>query len=172
LAPRILDITWLRDESIERAEDLPDPEDIAAELEHARDRVIAMVEHRIDGDGEVLAGLAPQFRGTRGRRPTARPLSSDLGATNLCPTAVGSRHGRTRALSAIGLCRGPGPHPPGDVTRRQGQETHDPLEGAHQDHPGALPVDRGRKAHGDLPLVEAEGLGARLGPARSALGVG
>ena len=27
-----LDITWLRDESIERAEDLPDPDEIAAEI--------------------------------------------------------------------------------------------------------------------------------------------
>ena len=41
------DITWLRDDSIERAEDLPDPEDVAAEiLGHLR---VAM-----DGSGAAL----------------------------------------------------------------------------------------------------------------------
>jgi len=49
-----LDITWLRDDSIERAEDLPDPEDVAAEiLGHLR---IAMEE--MEALTDLLSGSA------------------------------------------------------------------------------------------------------------------
>ena len=43
-----LDITWLRDESVERAEDLPEPDEIAAEilthLQTATDEIQALME--------------------------------------------------------------------------------------------------------------------------------
>lgn len=47
-----LDLTWLRDDSVERAEDLPDPEDVAAEiLGHLR---VAMEE--MEALTDILAG--------------------------------------------------------------------------------------------------------------------
>ena len=52
-----LDITWLRDESIERAEDLPDPEDVAAEimghLRVAMEEMEALTELLAGTDGEA-----------------------------------------------------------------------------------------------------------------------
>jgi type I restriction enzyme M protein len=49
-----LDLSWLRDDSVERAEDLPDPEDVAADiLEHLR---VAMEE--MEALTDILSGEA------------------------------------------------------------------------------------------------------------------
>ena len=51
-----LDITWLRDESVERAEDLPQPDEIAAEimthLQAATEEMEALMELLEPTDGE------------------------------------------------------------------------------------------------------------------------
>jgi len=51
-----LDITWLRDDSVERSEDLPDPEDIAAEillnLQTATEEMVALME-LLEPNGEA-----------------------------------------------------------------------------------------------------------------------
>ena len=57
-----LDITWLRDESVERAEDLPEPDEIAAEilshLQTATEEMQALVELlESDGGGEAEVRL-------------------------------------------------------------------------------------------------------------------
>ncbi|MFB6264653.1 MAG: hypothetical protein ABEL76_13665, partial [Bradymonadaceae bacterium] len=48
-----LDITWLRDDDVERAEDLPPPEDLAAEilgeLRQATEEMEALVDDLEDG---------------------------------------------------------------------------------------------------------------------------
>ncbi len=56
-----LDITWLRDESVERAEDLPEPDEIAADillhLQTATEEMQALME-LLDGDGDAEAGVS------------------------------------------------------------------------------------------------------------------
>ena len=56
-----LDITWLRDESVERAEDLPEPDEIAAEilshLQTATEEMQALME-LLDTDGGAEAGVS------------------------------------------------------------------------------------------------------------------
>ena len=58
-----LDITWLRDESVDRAEDLPEPEDIAAQilthLQTAQEEMQALLDLlEPNGDGEAAGGGA------------------------------------------------------------------------------------------------------------------
>ena len=51
-----LDITWLRDDSVERVEDLPDPDEIAAEimthLQNATEEMQALMELLSGGASE------------------------------------------------------------------------------------------------------------------------
>jgi type I restriction enzyme M protein len=56
-----LDITWLRDDSIERAEDLPDPEDIAGEImDHLRTALEEMeaLTDLLSGGDEAVAEVS------------------------------------------------------------------------------------------------------------------
>jgi type I restriction enzyme M protein len=54
-----LDISWLRDESVDRAEDLPEPDEIAAEillnLQTATEEMQALMEI-LDDNGDVVQG--------------------------------------------------------------------------------------------------------------------